>query len=81
MSADGRYITFTSYASNLVTVDANGQADVFVRDWVSGTTALISVASDGTQSDDGSGIPAISTDGRDMAFESAGSQLAADFRG
>ena len=47
VSADGRYVVFQSSASNLVTGDTNGQADVFVRDLSSNTTELVSVAREG----------------------------------
>src|SRR5215210_4159467 len=38
ISADGRYVSFTSFASNLVAGDTNGTSDVFVRDRQSGET-------------------------------------------
>lgn len=77
MSADGRYVAFTSAASNLVPNDTNGHHDVFVRDRVTGTTERVSVASDGTQ---GNGIsasmsPAISADGRYVLVTSEASNL------
>ena len=44
VSADGRYVAFQSYANNLVPNDFNADnADVFVRDLVTGTTTLVSV--------------------------------------
>ncbi len=54
ISADGRYVTFDSDASNLVPGDTNNNCtaatcDVFVRDLRSGTTRRVSVAADGTQ--------------------------------
>jgi len=39
MSSDGRYVTFSSLASNLVTSDTNGAADVFLRDTCRGASA------------------------------------------
>ena len=48
-SADGRYVTFSSWADNLVPNDTNDNSDIFVRDLVTGTTRLVSAASDGTQ--------------------------------
>ena len=47
ISAEGRFIAFTSDASNLVPGDTNGRIDVFVRDRVAGTTELASVSSNG----------------------------------
>ena len=48
-SANGRYITFSSDANNLVLGDTNGYGDVFVRDRMTGQTSRVSVASDGTE--------------------------------
>ena len=75
ISADGRYVTFASYASNLVVGDTNGAPDVFVHDRQIAQTTRISVASDGTQGDDWSLFPSISADGRFVAFESSASNL------
>ncbi len=75
ISADGRYVAFTSNASNLVTGDTNGEYDIFVRDTVNSTTALISVDSNGSQANRSSYIPSISADGRYVAFESNASNL------
>ena len=44
ISADGRFVVFDSDASNLVAGDTNRKRDVYVRDRVTGTTTLISVA-------------------------------------
>jgi Tol biopolymer transport system component len=77
ISADGRYITFESWASNLVAGDTNGTNDVFVRDTVAGTTSRVSVDSTGIQADLASGDPAMSADGRFVAFESRASNLVA----
>lgn len=49
ISADGRYVAFDSYASNLVSGDTNDAGDVFVRDRVSGATTRVSVSSSGQQ--------------------------------
>src|SRR5207245_11479639 len=54
LSADGRFVAFVSFATNLVAGDTNGATDVFVRDRQAGTTERVSVASDGTQGDDAS---------------------------
>ncbi|MBF0160635.1 MAG: PD40 domain-containing protein, partial [Magnetococcales bacterium] len=79
VSADGRYIAFLSYASNLVSGDSNGYADIFVRDTRTGTTTRVSVASGGGQ---GNGnameAPALSADGRYVAFMSDASNLVND---
>ena len=75
ISADGRYVAFDSYASNLVPGDTNDRYDVFVRDLQSRTTQRVSVATDGTQANGDSGSPAISSDGRYVAFSSDASNL------
>lgn len=73
LSADGRHIVFISEASNLVPGDTNGDADVFVRDRVSGRTHRVSVASDGQQGFGRSESPSISADGRFVLFTSMAS--------
>jgi Tol biopolymer transport system component len=77
ISADGRYVAYQSYASNLVPGDTNSLYDVFVRDTVAGTTTRVSVASDGTQANSYSYHPSISADGRYVAFDSFASNLVA----
>ena len=49
ISADGRYVGFSSGASDLVDGDTNAGWDVFVRDREAGTTERVSVTSDGGQ--------------------------------
>ena len=75
ISADGRYIVFRSYASNLAPGDTNGRSDIFVRDQVNGTTELVSVNSGGVQSDNNSQDGVISANGRFVAFASYGINL------
>jgi hypothetical protein len=78
ISADGRYVTFDSSASNLVGGDTNGASDVFVRDLVAGTTTLVSINAAGTGAGNGdSTYPVISPDGRGVVFGSTASDLAA----
>jgi Tol biopolymer transport system component len=78
ISADGRYVAFTSSAENLVPNDENTFDDVFVRDMVSGTIERVSVASDGTEADLDSYAPSISADGRFVAFTSDSDLLQPD---
>lgn len=74
ISDDGRYVAFTSDASNLVANDTNTNADVFVRDRLTGATTRVSVDSAGTQALFGStSSPSLSADGRYVAF--AGSAM------
>jgi hypothetical protein len=75
ISANGRWIAFRSTASSLVAGDTNGAPDVFVRDMLLGANELVSVDSAGLQSNGASDWPAISSDGRYVAFESAASNL------
>lgn len=77
VSADGRFIAFTSSASNLVSGDTNNATDVFVRDLVNRTTARVSVGASGGQGNGASSSPSISSDGRYVAFSSAASNLVA----
>jgi Tol biopolymer transport system component len=77
ISADGRYIAFTSVASNLVPGDTNGQADVFLRDRVTHSTRLVSVSTKGEHGDSFSFEPSISAHGRFIAFSSDASNLVA----
>jgi Tol biopolymer transport system component len=75
LSADGRYVTFVSYASNLVSGDTNGKADVFVKDLQTGAIARVSVDANGNQANADSTLPAISADGRHITFTSAAGNL------
>lgn len=70
LSADGRFVSFSSYADNLVPGDTNNKPDVFVHDRVTHTTTRVSVTSDGEQGNGYSFASAISADGRFVAFES-----------
>lgn len=72
VSADGRYVTFVSGASNLVAGDVNNAIDVFRRDRLTQTTVLVSVSSLGAQSTFPAFNPSMSADGRYVVFESAG---------
>lgn len=80
ISADGRYVAFQSDATNLVAGDTNGYTDIFVRDTRTATTVRASVRSDGGQADNASYRPAISANGRFVAFESYATNLADDAR-
>jgi Tol biopolymer transport system component len=77
ISADGRFVVFSSFASNLVAGDTNGAQDVFVRDRVAQVTRRVSVGPAGQQTNGNSFEPAISADGRFVAFRSLASNLVA----
>jgi Tol biopolymer transport system component len=70
ISADGRYIAFSSNADNLVSGDTNYYADIFVYDRQTSQTTRVSVSSSGTQGNYDSSSPSISADGRYVTFES-----------
>ncbi|MPY89705.1 MAG: hypothetical protein GEU99_17505 [Luteitalea sp.] len=74
VSADGRFVAFTSYA-NLLPVDTNGVADIYVFDARSGQVSLESIAFDGRAADGASYHPTLSADGRVVAFDSTASNL------
>ena len=78
ISGDGRYVAFSSNASNLVSGDTNGRRDIFVKDRVTGETTRASISSGGDESDGASDFPAISGNGRYVAFHSDATNLVAD---
>ena len=71
ISDDGRFVVFSSYASNLATADSSRDPDVFVKDLADGTVRSLS-----SSADEDSPIsvlhPAISGDGSKVAFATAG---------
>ncbi len=78
ISADGRYVAFVSRASNLASGDTDFHInDVYVRDLRTGTTELVSTALGRDEPDSASTFPAISGDGRHVAFQSSSSNLVA----
>jgi len=81
ISANGRYVAFRSFATNLVSSDTNGFSDVFVRDRKLHKTVLVSVDSAGAQGNDPSGDPSISADGRYVAFDSSATLVSGDTNG
>jgi hypothetical protein len=80
ISADGSLVAFASAASNLVPGDTNGRIDIFVCDRSTGVIERVSVAADGTQGNADSILPAISCDGRIVAFKSLASNVVANDR-
>jgi Tol biopolymer transport system component len=77
VSADGRFVAFSSVATNLFTPDTNGLADIFVRDNERGTTTLVSVSTHTAQSDGASAFPMVGAGGRIVVFTSSASTLVA----
>jgi hypothetical protein len=81
ISADGRFIAFISSATDLVPNDNNNQIDAFVRDMQTNTTILLGIDSTGAASGtSGSGNPAISADGRYVAFRSSANFFVRDMQ-
>ena len=78
ISADGRYVAFSSSASNLVADDNNGVSDVFVRDRDAGTTERVSVSSSESEGNGSSFGMSMSADGRYFAFYSEATDLVND---
>ncbi|RZU52067.1 hypothetical protein EV385_3908 [Krasilnikovia cinnamomea] len=78
MSADGRYVVFTSHGPNLVADDTNNSSDIFLRDTVAGTTTRVSLTETGAQADKQSYRPALSADGRFVAFVTWAALVAGD---
>lgn len=75
ISADGNVVAFTSAANNLVTGDNNGKLDVFTCDRRTGSIEIISISSLGILGDGDSILPAISSDGRFVAYKSLADNL------
>jgi Tol biopolymer transport system component len=64
ISANGRYVVFDSYASNLVAGDSNGYLDIFVKDLQSGAIQRVSTDAAGAQGNSGGLNARFSADGR-----------------
>lgn len=75
ISGDGRFVAFTSSATNLVPNDRNSVDDVFVKDLQTGAVELVSVNSAGDQANFASGSAVLSHDGRYVVFQSVASNL------
>lgn len=77
ISADGRFVTFTSDATNLVPDDTNGFTDIFAYDRRSGQVTAVSVVPDGRLGSSNSGSPTATPNGRFVVFSSRAGNLAA----
>jgi len=76
MTADGRFVAFVSFASNLVLDDTNGKYDVFLRDRQAATTERVNVSTAGVEANGLTfGEPSISDDGRFVVFSSEATNL------
>ncbi|MEX5728454.1 Ca2+-binding RTX toxin-like protein [Rhodovulum iodosum] len=75
ISGDGRYVAFSSHATNLVADDTNGVEDVFVYDRVDDSLERLTFGAEGGEPDRASSAPSISDDGRFVAFTSEANNL------
>ncbi|MEZ5963013.1 MAG: hypothetical protein R3F56_04115 [Planctomycetota bacterium] len=73
----GRFVAFASNASNLVSFDTNGKADVFVRDLQGQVTQRVSLGSTGVQANEDCRSPSITADGRYVVFTTAANNMGA----
>ncbi len=78
ISPDGRFVVYTSRASNLVAGDTNGVGDIFLYDRSNGSTQRVSVDANGLQLDGPSEDPSLTPDGRFVAFATTSAILAAN---
>ena len=75
ISADGLFVAFESTAKDLTPGHTNFWDDIFVHERQTGITEIVSVDSSGNEGNSSSSLPAISADGRFVAFESLASNL------
>ena len=75
LSSDGRYVAFSSWATNLVAGPPHGLGDVYVYDRDTDTIEMVSVNDSGLEGNGGSSGPSISADGRYVAFYSSATDL------
>ncbi|MEO6594962.1 MAG: calcium-binding protein [Planctomycetota bacterium] len=75
ISADGRWVVFSSQANNLIAGDTNGTVDVFWHDRQTGQTSRVSVGATGQQAVMGGSHGSVSADGRFVAFDSSDNNL------
>ena len=81
ISADGRFVAFQSFATNLAEGDTPFTVDVFVADLRTGEITLVSTPAGGTPAESASLAPAISRNGRIVAFQSIEALVPVDTNG
>ena len=81
LSGNGRFVAFSSAATNLVANDENGSNDVFVHNRVTGKTTRVSVRSNGNEVVGESSHPSLSSTGRFVAFHSSAALVGSDDNG
>lgn len=78
ISDDGRFVVFTSNATNLTSIFTGGTLQVFIKDLEDGSVELVSRDITGSVvADNSSDNPDVSNDGRYVVFESAANNLSA----
>lgn len=75
ISGDGRFIAFSSHATNLVPNDSNVWRDIFVRDTVAGQTEIVSISTEGIAGNANCFSPVITPDGRFIAYSTSATTL------
>jgi Tol biopolymer transport system component len=75
ITSNGRFVAFESAAFDLIPSDVNGQSDVFLHDRLLATTSLVSAGTGVVQADEDCFNPAVSEDGRWVAFTSEATTL------
>ena len=75
ISGDGKMVSYTSLATNLVDGDTNGRSDIFVYDTIAGTTTRASVDSNGNEANDASWLSSVSGNGTLVVYTSRASNL------
>lgn len=78
ISSDGRYVSFSSLADNLVLGDTNQEWDVFVTEWQTGAIQRVSLTAGGAQASGPSYYSALSGDGQYVVFDSEASLVEGD---
>jgi Tol biopolymer transport system component len=81
LAGNGRFVAFSSAATNLVADDENGSNDVFVHNRVTGKTTRVSVRSNGNEAVGESSHPSLSSTGRFVAFHSSAALVGSDDNG
>lgn len=75
LSANGRFVAFESFATNLVAGDTNGLLDIFCHDRQTGQTTRVSLGASGQQAANQCTHCSISADGRFVTFQSPDNNL------
>ena len=75
LSADGRYVSFVSMASNFGATDRNNDSDIYIHDVATGATTIVSATARSEAANAGSRRPALTADGRLVVYQSIASNL------